>query len=133
MGFPRQGYWSGLPFPSPGDLPDQGIEPWSPTPQADSLLSEPPGNAVLPWTILVDQPAEKPDVRRVCGGAEFLHCRLQWRRKWQPTPVSLPGESHGQRSLAGYSPWGCKSQTRLSDFTTTARLQYTVRKTEGST
>ena len=30
------------------------------------------------------------------------------RRKWQPTPVFLPGESHGQRSLAGYSPWGGK-------------------------
>ena len=31
-----------------------------------------------------------------------------WRRKWQPTPVFLPGKSHGQRSLVGYSPWGCK-------------------------
>ena len=31
-----------------------------------------------------------------------------WRRAWQPTPVFLPGESHGQRSLVGYSPWGCK-------------------------
>ena len=31
-----------------------------------------------------------------------------WRRAWQPTPVFLPGEPHGQRSLAGYSPWGCK-------------------------
>ena len=31
-----------------------------------------------------------------------------WRRKWQPTPVFLPGESHEQRSLAGYSPWGRK-------------------------
>ena len=31
-----------------------------------------------------------------------------WRREWQPTPVFLPGESHGQRSLAGYSPWGAK-------------------------
>ena len=31
-----------------------------------------------------------------------------WRRKWQPTPVSLPGKSHGQRSLVGYSPWGRK-------------------------
>ena len=29
-----------------------------------------------------------------------------WRRKWQPTPVLLPGKSHGQRSLVGYSPWG---------------------------
>ena len=33
-------------------------------------------------------------------------CFPPWRRKWQPTPVFLPGESHGQRSLAGYSPWG---------------------------
>ena len=40
MGFPRQGYWSGLPFPSPGYLPDPGIEPWSPALQADSLLSQ---------------------------------------------------------------------------------------------
>ena len=40
-----------------------------------------------------------------------------WRRKWKPTPVFLPGESHGQMSLAGYSPWGGKSQTRLSDQT----------------
>ena len=32
--------------------------------------------------------------------------RIPWRREWQPTPVFLPGESHGQRSLAGYSPWG---------------------------
>ena len=31
-----------------------------------------------------------------------------WRRKWQPTPVFLPGESHGWRSLVGYSPWNCK-------------------------
>ena len=44
MGFSRQEYWSGLPFPSPGDLPDPGIEPRSPTLQADALPSEPPGN-----------------------------------------------------------------------------------------
>ena len=42
MGFSRQEYWSGLPFPSPGDLPDPGIEPRSPTLQADTLPSEPP-------------------------------------------------------------------------------------------
>ena len=34
--------------------------------------------------------------------------KIPWRRKWQPTPVFLPRESHGQRSLVGYSPWGCK-------------------------
>ena len=44
MGFPRQEYWSGLPFPSPGDLPDPGIEPGSPILQADALLPELPGN-----------------------------------------------------------------------------------------
>ena len=43
MGFTRQEYWSGLPFPSPGDLPNQGTEPRSPTLQADALASEPPG------------------------------------------------------------------------------------------
>ena len=43
MGFSRQEYWSGLPFPSPGDLPDPGIEPRSPALQADTLTSEPPG------------------------------------------------------------------------------------------
>ena len=42
MGFSRQEYWSGLPFPSPGDLPDSGIEPGSPALQADSLPSELP-------------------------------------------------------------------------------------------
>ena len=42
MGFSRQEYWSGLPFPSPGDLPDPGIEPGSPTLEADALTSEPP-------------------------------------------------------------------------------------------
>ena len=43
MGFSRQEYWSGVPFPSPGDLPDPGIEPGSPALQADALPSEPPG------------------------------------------------------------------------------------------
>ena len=43
MGFSMQEYWSGFPFLSPGDLPDPGIEPWSPKLQAVSLWSEPPG------------------------------------------------------------------------------------------
>ena len=43
MGFSRQEYWSGLPFPFLGDLPDLGIKPRSPALQTDSLLSEPPG------------------------------------------------------------------------------------------
>ena len=48
MGFSRQEYWSGLPFPSPGDLPNPGIEHGSPALQADSLASEPPGSH-LEW------------------------------------------------------------------------------------
>ena len=44
---PGKKYWSGLPFPSPGGLPDQGIEPVSPALQADSLPSEPPGKPFL--------------------------------------------------------------------------------------
>ena len=47
MEFSRQEYWSGLPFPSPGDLPDPGIEPRSPALQADALPSEPPGTPLV--------------------------------------------------------------------------------------
>ena len=47
MGFPRQAYWSGLAFPSSGDLPNPGIKPASPALQADSLLSEPPGKSYV--------------------------------------------------------------------------------------
>ena len=48
MEFSRQEYWSGLPFPSPGDLPDPGIKPGSSALQADTLLSEPPGRPLTP-------------------------------------------------------------------------------------
>ena len=46
--------------------------------------------------------------------------KFPWRRKWQPTPVFLPGEFHGHRSLAGYSPWGHK------ELDTTRQLTHTV-------
>ena len=52
MEFSRQEYWSGLPFPSPGDLPDPGIEPGSPTLQADTLPSEPQGKPMTNSDIL---------------------------------------------------------------------------------
>ena len=58
LGFSRQEYWSGLPFPSPRDLPDPGIEPGSPTLQADALTSEPPGKPIqtahTQWIFRVD-------------------------------------------------------------------------------
>ena len=40
-----------------------------------------------------------------------------WRRKWQPTPVLLPGKSHGRRSLVGWSSWGHKELDMMSNFT----------------
>ena len=53
----------------------------------------------LPWWLCLQ-----------CGSSGFAPWlgKIPWRRKWQPTPVFLPGESHGQRSVAGYSPWDCK-------------------------
>ena len=51
MEFSKQEYWSGLPFPSPGDLPNLGIEPGSPALQADTLLSEPP--VLIPILLLL--------------------------------------------------------------------------------
>ena len=57
MGFPRQEYWNGLPFLSPGDLPDPGIEPGSHTLQGDSLLSEPLEAGVkIQFGIVINQP-----------------------------------------------------------------------------
>ena len=54
---------------------------------------------------------------------QSLGPKTSWRRKWQPTPVLLPGKSHGQRSLVGYSLWGHKSQTQLTDWTTTNSIK----------
>ena len=39
--------------------------------------------------------------------------KIPWKRAWQPTPVFLPGKSHGQRSLMGYSPWSCKDSDTI--------------------
>ena len=64
------------------------------------------GNAEegLPWWLSGKESACQ------CGRSGFNPCigKSPWRRKWQPTPVFLPGKSHGKRSLVSYSPWGCK-------------------------
>ena len=86
MGFSRQEYRSGLPFPSPGDLPDPGIEPGSPALHADSLPSEPPGkpknigvgSLSLLQVIFLTQEFNQG----------FLHCR------WIILPAELQGKSH---------------------------------------
>ena len=62
------------------------------------------GGGVAPWWLSGKESACQ------CGRCGFSPWvgKIPWRRKWQPTPVFLPGKSHGQRSLVGYSPWGCK-------------------------
>ena len=52
-----------------------------------------------------------------------LSTLMHWRRKWQPTPVFLPGESHGQRSLVGCSPWGCRVGNDWSDLAAAAAIR----------
>ena len=92
------------------------IEPGSPALQTDSLpaelLEKPPR---LPWwlTQMVKRLSTMQETR-----VRFLGQEDPRRKKWQFTPVLLPGKSHGQRSLVGYSPWGCKE----SD--TTERLHF---------
>ena len=53
-------------------------------------------------------PGKEPACQCRRRGFDSWLRKVPWRRKWQPTPVFLPGESHGQRTLAGYSPWGRK-------------------------
>ena len=50
--------------------------------------------------------------------------KILWRRKWEPTPVCLPGESHGRRILVGYSSWGCRVRNNLASKQTTAAAEW---------
>ena len=57
--------------------------------------------------------------------------KIPWRRAWQPIPVFLPGESHGQRSLAGCSPWGRKEADTPEQLSMRAREQLSTRASAG--
>ena len=63
-----------------------------------------PGSSMVKNRLQCGRPGFDPWVRKI-----------PWRRKWQPTPVFLPGKSHGQRSLAGYGPWGHKESDMTSN------------------
>ena len=69
MGFSRQEYWSGLPFPSPGDLPNPGIEPGSPALETDALPSEPPGKPTENLKDTTRKPAEL--INEICKVAGY--------------------------------------------------------------
>ena len=72
MGFSRQEYWSGLPFPSPGDLPDPGIKPRSPALQADALPSE------LPWKQTGDKDQKKKRKNDSTVGLDHVQENASW-------------------------------------------------------
>ena len=84
MGFSRQEYWSGLPFPSQGQFPDTGIKTWSPTLQADSLLTELPGKPPPP-------PNRQSTVLFLVAQLYLTLC--------DPMDCSLPGSSVHEDSL----------------------------------
>ena len=131
MEFSRPDYWSGWLFPSPGDLPNPGVEPRSPTLEADSLPAEPQGvSPAIDVYKIISRSAvlcELGHTESYSSGLreklDLLHCyfsngssdskestfhpwvrKIPWHREWLPTPVFLPGKSLGQRSQAGYSP-----------------------------
>ena len=101
----------GLPSKSrtKGDIPSHqaswrppGALPW-PTIALQSQASDrglPPGGDFKPWW-LNPHVAFFPQTQFMCGPSHLV-----WRRRWHPTPVPLPGKSHGRRSLVGCSPWG---------------------------
>ena len=105
LGFSRQEHWSGLPFPSPGDLPDPGIEPMypvSPVLQVDSLPLSHQGSRMSTRhpikffhmnTLFLAQLSAKN-----CSDLSYIWLiyMVDWRRQWHPTLVLLPGKSHGQ-------------------------------------
>ena len=80
---------------------DQGLNPYLLHWQVDSFTIEPPGK----------QRCQRHRFDPWVG-------KIPWRRKWQPTPVFLPGESHGQRSLVGYSPWGHRESDMTEQLST---------------
>ena len=86
-------------------------------------------------------PAKTQDLMKLPGGASgkepacqstrHKRCRfdswvrkIPWRRAWKTTPVVMPGESHGQRSLAGYSTWGCKNRTWVKGLSMEMKLRF---------
>ena len=82
MGFSRQEYWSGFPFPSPGDLPDPGIEPRSPVLQADALPTEPPGK---PICMLKGSPFLILQREKLAQSEKISTETVQLRPSWNPS------------------------------------------------
>ena len=87
----------------------------SPTPGACSV-SCPPSQRCHP-TILSSVISFSSCLESFPASGSIPVRKEHWRRKWQPTPVFLPAESHGQRSLVGYGSWGCKESDTTEQLT----------------
>ena len=64
----------------------------------------------------------KEDKNRTAGFNPWVG-KTPWRREWHPTPVLVPGESHGQRRLAGYSPWGHKESDTIERLSLSSQIK----------
>ena len=132
MEFSRQEYGSGLPFPFPGDLPNlvfciagRFFTIWA-TREACNKTSTSQNTVQKGQQHL--QTLWSSDT--LCETAIFTRFKLVagcWKSaafswKWQPIPVFLPGEFHGQRSLAGYTPWGPKESDTTERLTLSLSL-----------
>ena len=107
LGFSRQEHWSGLPFPSP--MHQSKKWKWSPHTKSQTYYLIRCMQTMNSWMKILMK-----DIKQ-----NISHLlEKQWRRKWHPTPVLLPGKFHGWRSLVGYSPWGHK------ELDTTERLDF---------
>ena len=122
MGFSRQEYWSRLIvvahglscFAACGIFPDQRWKPVSPALSGRFFITVPLLTiyCIIIWAPLVAQMVKSlPAILET--RVNLLVGKIPWRRKKQSTPVFLPGESHGQRNLVGYSTWDHKKQERL--------------------
>ena len=107
----QQAYWSGLPFPSPGDLPDPGIKSGSPALQADSLPSEPPGKPVAFTLLLINQIIEMCGAcRENTGGAMCSLSNLELHGSF-PRSIDNGRVLSFQYCLSG-AGWGKKVKER---------------------
>ena len=108
--FSSQAYWSGLPFPSPGDLPDPGINPRSPALQADTLTSEPPGKPMGTQIITIYRELSINEKSWKTSRKDFLQLKRQgssqsetWYSQDQYPQVDHP-QIRGQLQLQTFSP-----------------------------
>ena len=119
-------FWSQYLESSSSLCVSQPGNPGQVTPLSPSFLSSPYKMHGVPWWLS----GEESDCQ--CRSPEFSPWvrKLPWRRKWQATPISLPGKSHGQRSQAGYSPWDHKESDLAEQLTTRAQADCSLLKLE---